>query len=125
MRITIPENIQIINAIDLDRFLPSIERKCDALLVLKINNTKMLIVIEQTSHPEIKDLERLKEMPNKLREKNLINHSDAIIVKILHHKGMDCNLLVRAARSYKIELQKCRNTVDLKQILIKRKIMLT
>jgi len=117
--VNIPYHCRIILRENLDEFWPKRERKSDALLVLKINGRQLCILIEQTGHPELKDLRRLNEMERKLRDKKLLT-SNHIVMKVLHHKGIRNALLVNAARSYKIELQECTRIIDLERILLKR-----
>ena len=44
-----------------------------------------------------------------------------VYIKILHHKGIRSNLLVKLARPYRIELLECRDVVDVEFILRKRR----
>jgi len=125
IRIVIPSNIEIISEIDLDQLLKDYHihgnqpRRNDALLIFKYKDRTFATIIEDTGHPSLNDLNRLHEMPEKLKQRKILK-PNMIIMKVLHHKGMGTGLLVHIARSYRIELQECHRSIDLGLILRRR-----
>ncbi len=118
LRIQVPVDADVQDAKNLDNIYGSSIKHPDVLLVVKYGQQTYAVIIEDTGVPEPKDLERLRESSEDLRRRELIPQG-AIIVKLLHHKGSVHTTLKRLALSYKVELQRCSDHIDLALLLEK------
>jgi len=126
VKIILPSNAELLKSRDLDEapIQPlkrgEKRRRSDIALAIKCGKYVINIVIENTGTPEPKDVQRLEESYSELVEEGFFQSTKAIKMLLLHHRGKVHGLLVSQALSYKVELLRCNEDVDLNALLTRR-----
>ncbi len=120
IKIKVPDDIDIHESINLDvLYGTSCVRRSDVLLIFSYKGLKYTAIIEDTGRPKPRDFERINQIIQDLKCKNIIPRK-TILIKLVHHTGIKSgkSLISRLKISYRIMLQECiHRYVDLESIL--------
>ena len=88
IKIKVPDDIDIHKSINLDvLYGTSRVRRSDVLLIFSYKGLKYTVIIEDTGRPRPKDFERLNQIIQDLKCKNIIPRK-TILIKLVHHTGI-------------------------------------